>query len=57
MSATGLACFVVALLAVPLVPRQFFPSSERPELLIDLRLPQSASIYGSSDAWRSSTPS
>jgi multidrug efflux pump len=45
-----LACFVVALLAVPLVPRQFFPSSDRPELLVDLRLPQNASIYASSDA-------
>src|SRR5262249_49095904 len=38
--AVTLACFVVALLAVPSVPRQFFPSSDRPELLIDLRLPQ-----------------
>jgi multidrug efflux pump len=45
-----LACFVVSLLAVPYVPRQFFPSSDRPELLIDLRLPQNASIYASSDA-------
>jgi multidrug efflux pump subunit AcrB len=45
-----LACFVVALLALPSVPRQFFPSSDRPALLIDLRLPQSASIYASSDA-------
>jgi multidrug efflux pump len=45
-----LACFVVALLALPSVPRQFFPSSDRPELLIDLRLPQGASIYASSDA-------
>src|SRR5262249_48698030 len=44
------ACFVVALLAMPYVPRQFFPSSDRPELLIDLRLPQNASIYASSDA-------
>jgi multidrug efflux pump subunit AcrB len=48
--AVTLACFVVALLAIPSVPRQFFPSSDRPELLIDLRLPQSASIYASSDA-------
>ena len=32
------------------MPRQFFPSSDRPELLIDLRLPQGASIYASSDA-------
>jgi multidrug efflux pump len=45
-----LACFVVALLALPSVPRQFFPSSDRPELLIDLRLPQGASIYASNDA-------
>jgi multidrug efflux pump subunit AcrB len=44
-----LACFVMSLLAIPHVPRQFFPSSDRPELLVDLRLPQSASIYASSD--------
>jgi multidrug efflux pump subunit AcrB len=44
-----LACFVVALLAIPHVPRQFFPSSDRPELLLDLRLPQSASMYASID--------
>ena len=43
------ACFIVSLLAVPLVPRQFFPSSDRPELLVDLRLPQNASIYASRD--------
>jgi multidrug efflux pump len=45
-----LACFVVAVLAIPSVPRQFFPSSDRPELLVDLRLPQNASIYASIDA-------
>jgi multidrug efflux pump len=45
-----LACFAVSLLVVPLVPQQFFPSSDRPELLVDLRLPQNASIYASSDA-------
>ena len=39
------ACFVVAVLASPLVPRQFFPPSDRPDLLVDLRLPQNASIY------------
>lgn len=44
-----LACFVVALLASPFVPRQFFPSSDRPELLVDLRLPQNASIYASDE--------
>jgi multidrug efflux pump len=48
--AITLACFIIALLVVPSVPRQFFPSSDRPELLIDLRLPQNASIYASSDA-------
>jgi multidrug efflux pump subunit AcrB len=47
--ALTLACFVVSLLAIPYVSRQFFPSSDRPELLIDLRLPQNASIYASSD--------
>ncbi|HVD73334.1 MAG TPA: efflux RND transporter permease subunit, partial [Xanthobacteraceae bacterium] len=46
---TTLALFVVSLLALPYVPRQFFPSSDRPELLVDLRLPQNASIYASSD--------
>jgi multidrug efflux pump subunit AcrB len=48
--AVTLACFVVALLAIPSVPRQFFPSSDRPELLVDLRLPQGASIHASRDA-------
>jgi multidrug efflux pump subunit AcrB len=42
-----LACFVIALLATPLVPRQFFPASDRPELVIDLSLRQNASIYAS----------
>jgi len=42
-----LACFVVALLAMQYVPRQFFPASDRPELLVDLKLPQNASIYAS----------
>jgi multidrug efflux pump len=45
-----MACFIVSLLALPLVPRQFFPSSDRLELLVDLRLPQNASIHASSDA-------
>jgi len=45
-----LAGFVLALAGSPLIPRQFFPSSDRPELLVDLRLPQNASIYASSDA-------
>ena len=40
-----LALFVASLLALPLVPRQFFPASDRPELLVDLSLPQNSSIY------------
>lgn len=48
--AVTLACFGLALAAMPSLPRQFFPSSDRPELLIDLRLPQNASIYASADA-------
>ena len=46
------ACFVVALLLSPLVPRQFFPPSDRPDLLVDLRLPQNASINATDDAGR-----
>ena len=42
-----LACFAAALLGLPYVPRQFFPPSDRPELLVDLTLPQNASIYAS----------
>ena len=42
-----LGLFVLSFLALPLVPRQFFPSSDRPELLVDLSLPQNASIYAS----------
>jgi multidrug efflux pump len=45
-----LALFVASYFALPLIPRQFFPSSDRPELLVDLSLPQNASIYASEDA-------
>ncbi|WP_323118682.1 efflux RND transporter permease subunit [Burkholderia alba] len=38
------ALFVVALAGFALVPQQFFPSSDRPELLVDLRLPEGASF-------------
>jgi AcrB/AcrD/AcrF family len=38
--ALTLACFVASLLALPYVPRQFFPASDRPELVVDLTLPQ-----------------
>ena len=42
-----LGLFVPSFFALPLIPRQFFPSSDRPELLVDISLPQNASIYGS----------
>jgi multidrug efflux pump subunit AcrB len=45
-----LALFVASYFALPLIPRQFFPSSDRPELLVDLNLPQNASIYASQTA-------
>jgi multidrug efflux pump subunit AcrB len=44
-----LAFFVGALLLSPHVPRQFFPASDRTELVVDLRLRQNASIYESGD--------
>jgi multidrug efflux pump subunit AcrB len=48
--AASLALFVASFLALPLIPRQFFPSSDRPELLVDIGLPQNASIYASEAA-------
>ncbi len=39
-----LALFVVGLAGFRLVPQQFFPSSDRPELLVDLRLPEGSSF-------------
>lgn len=37
------AIFAVSLYAFGYVPQQFFPASDRPELLVDLELPQGAS--------------
>jgi multidrug efflux pump subunit AcrB len=37
--------FGVALLGMRFVPQQFFPSSDRPELLVDLQLRENASVY------------
>ena len=47
--ALTIGLFVASFLAMPLIPRQFFPSSDRPELLVDLSLPQNASIYASEE--------
>ena len=42
-----LGLFAAAIFAIPLIPNQFFPSSDRPELMVDLTLPQNASIQAS----------
>ena len=47
--AATIGVFVASLLALPLLPSQFFPSSDRPELLVDMRLPQNASIFATRD--------
>lgn len=39
-----LVAFIAGLAAFALVPQQFFPSSDRPELMVDLRLPEGASF-------------
>ena len=40
-----LLLFALALFCMRFVQNQFFPSSDRPELLVDLNLPQNASIH------------
>ena len=42
--ALTIALFVAALAGFTLVPQQFFPSSDRPELLVDVRLPEGAAF-------------
>ncbi len=44
-----LGLFGAALYGTRFVPQQFFPSSDRPELLVDLQLPENASIYATRD--------
>ena len=38
------ALFLLSVLAFRFVPQQFFPASSRPELMVDLRLPQGSSF-------------
>ena len=45
-----LALFAAALLGMRFVPQQFFPASDRPELLVDLQLPENASITATREA-------
>ncbi len=40
-----IAAFAAAVFLLRFVPSQFFPASDRPELLVDLTLPQNSSIY------------
>jgi multidrug efflux pump len=42
--AVTLVLFVIGLAGFKLIPQQFFPSSDRSELLVDLRLPEGASF-------------
>jgi len=44
-AAVGL--FVLAIIGFAFIPQQFFPSSDRPELLVDLRLPEGGSYAAS----------
>lgn len=43
------ALFALAIWGLRFVPQQFFPASDRTELLVDLSLPQSSSIRASED--------
>ncbi len=44
-----LGAFALAVFGMGLVQQQFFPSSDRPELIIDWNLPQNASIQDTND--------
>ncbi len=48
--AVTLVVFLLSLAAFKLVPQQFFPSSDRPELLVDLRLQEGASFPATLEA-------
>ena len=45
-----IALFVVSIYGMRLVPRQFFPNSDRVDLMVDLTLPQNASIHATETA-------
>jgi multidrug efflux pump subunit AcrB len=48
--AATVGLFVLAVMGMSLVPRQFFPPSDRVELLVDITMPQGASIHGTTAA-------
>jgi multidrug efflux pump len=43
------AALGVAILAAPLVPQQFFPNSDRPELIVELRLKEGSSFAATTE--------
>ncbi len=45
-----IALFGVSVYGLRLVPQQFFPSSDRPDLLVNVTLPQNASIHATQSA-------
>jgi multidrug efflux pump len=45
----AIAALAVAFFGFGFVQQQFFPSSDRPELMVNLTLPQNASIYATED--------
>lgn len=47
------AVFIAAILLMRFVPNQFFPASDRPDLMVDLTLRQNASILASDEVARS----
>ena len=49
LGATALI-FATAVFGMRFVPQQFFPPSDRSELIVDLQLPENASIYATRDA-------
>jgi multidrug efflux pump subunit AcrB len=48
--AVTLALFAASIVGMRFVPQQFFPASDRPELLVELKLAQNASIYATDAA-------
>jgi multidrug efflux pump subunit AcrB len=48
--AVTFAVFVLAVLSFGKVPKQFFPASDRPELFVQLRLPEGSTIGATIDA-------
>lgn len=48
--AVTIAVFAAAVLANGLITRQFFPPSDRNELIVDVQLPRSSSIFASEEA-------